>query len=75
MAHPMAWFFAFPKDVHAKSLRVVGVDMAQFYAGIWRGFCIVNGAEVSINGKLVFAECSHYGLVRAASSALVRRVL
>ena len=72
---PMFGFFAFPKDVHAVRLRVVGVDMAQFYAGIWRGFCIVDGAEVSVNGELVFAECSHYGVVRAASSALVRRVL
>jgi len=75
MAHPMAWFFAFPKDVHTKSLRVVWVDATQFYAGILRGFCIINGSEVSVNGKLVFAECSHYGLVKAASWSLVRRVL
>ena len=75
MAHPVTRFFPFPKDVHAVCLRVVGVDAAQLYAGIWRGFCIVNGAEVSVNGELVFAEGRHYGVVRAASSALVRRVV
>ena len=72
---PNFGFFAFPKDVHAVRLRVVGVDMAQLYAGIWRGFCIVNGAEVSVNGKLVFAEGRHYGAVRAASWSFVSLVV
>ena len=73
--HPITRFFAFPKDVHAVRLWVVGVDATQLYAGIWRGFCIVDGAEVSVNGKLVFAKGRHYGVVRAASWSLVRRVV
>ena len=59
MAHPITWLCAFPKDVNAVRFRVVGVDLAQFNTGIWRGFCIVDGAEVSVNGKLVFSEGGH----------------
>ena len=35
----------------------------------------MNGAEVSVNGEFVFAEGRHYGVVRAASSALLRRAV
>ena len=75
MTHPMAWLCAFPKDVHAVRFGVVGVHMAQLYAGIRVCLRIVNGAKVSVIGELVFAECGHYGVVSAASWALVSLVV
>ena len=67
MTHPIRWLCAFPKDVHAVRFGVVGVHMAQLYAGIRLCLRIVNGAKVSVSGELVFAECRHRYVVRAAS--------